>query len=360
MESGAGGAPAAGGLLHPDAVGQLGRSGQLFLVARTLAEGVYQGRHRTPDRGASTEFYDYRPYVPGDPTGLVDWRLWGRTDRFYIRRFRQDSQLTVMLIVDGSASMRFAGCSTAGGFGARSGVGSGSARTTKLRRGMELAAALAYLAVKQGDRVGLIVTGHEPSERRLVPAGSGWGALHTVVSALESLDDTAVGVAEGGPDGAASSGPPNLAAGLALAAAVQNRRSLAVLVGDALDEPRELVAAAAQLRFRASGSSATGGGGAGAGLALRGTDLALLQVLTDDEIDLGGAAPTLGGARFHDPETGRRWRAEARAVAASYTELVRGHIDSVRAGIVGLGGRYALCRTSADPIDNLRALLTQR
>lgn len=334
-------------LLPPSTAEGVERAGGLLLTARTLAEGVYQGRHRTPDRGASTEFYDYRPYVPGDPTHLVDWRLWGRTDRFYIRRFRQDSQLTVMLILDGSASMRYSGSERGGR--RKSEVGN-AARPSKLRRARELAAALAYLAVRQGDRVGLIVTAHEKSEQRLVSPGAGFPALHGVVATLEAVGDSKAKKPEGEP----AEHLPNLAAGLRLCAAAHRQRSLIVTIGDALDEPAEFFAAASRLRFGAAG----GATGAQASAA-RGSDLVLMQVLTDEELDLAALA-NAGPARLLDVERNERVRADPRDVASSYNELMRAHLDAMRTGMMALGGRYALCRTSADPVEGLRALFTRR
>lgn len=324
------------GLLPAGAAMGIERAGGLLLVARTLAEGVYQGRHRTPDRGASTEFFDYRPYVPGDPTHLVDWRLWGRSDRLYIRRYRQEAQLTVMLVVDGSASMDFAGVAPSPG------------APTKLRRAQELAAALAYLTVRQGDRVGLIATGHAPADRRVVRAASGWGALHAVVASLESLRAAGGRAGAGEPDAET----PNLAAGLRLAAAVNPRRGLVIAIGDALDDAPAFLRAAGRLRYGAAGSATSAAAG-----AARGSEVALVQVLTDDELDLGRLAAS-GPARLRDVERGTRVRTDPRAVAASYNELIRAHVESLRAGMLNLLGRYALCRTSAGPMAALRALLT--
>jgi uncharacterized protein (DUF58 family) len=338
-------------LLPPSTAEGVERAGGLLLTARTLAEGVYQGRHRTPDRGASTEFYDYRPYVPGDPTHLVDWRLWGRTDRFYIRRFRQDSQLTVMLILDGSASMRYSGSEQGG---RRKSEAGSAARPSKLRRARELAAALAYLAVRQGDRVGLIVTAHEKSEQRLVSPGAGFPALHGVVATLEAVGDSKAGARAKKSESEPAEHLPNLAAGLRLCAAAHRQRSLIVTIGDALDEPAEFFTAASRLRFGAAG----GATGAQASAA-RGSDLVLMQVLTDEELDLAALANS-GPARLLDVERHERVRADPRDVAASYNELMRAHLDAMRSGMMALGGRYALCRTSADPVEGLRALFTRR
>jgi len=84
------------------------RLGDLLLTARRMVDGLYAGRHRSPRRGQSAEFYDFRPYSPGDEPRRVDWKLFGRTDRLYVRRFRHDAELAVHLLLDRSSSTDFA------------------------------------------------------------------------------------------------------------------------------------------------------------------------------------------------------------------------------------------------------------
>lgn len=110
------------------------------MCARTLVEGTYTGRHKSPHRGASVEFAQYRKYVPGDDIKSVDWRVYGRTDRFYIKEFEADTNLRCHLILDCSGSMGFAGA--AGGL-------------TKFDYARRLAGTLAHLLSQQGDAVGL-------------------------------------------------------------------------------------------------------------------------------------------------------------------------------------------------------------
>ena len=95
------------------------RLGNLFIAARTLVEGLYHGRHAASVRGGSTEFFDYRMYAPGDEIARLDWKLFGRTDRLYVRRFRRFAELTAHPIVDASASMGFAGLEAGRGSAAR-------------------------------------------------------------------------------------------------------------------------------------------------------------------------------------------------------------------------------------------------
>src|SRR5712691_1391506 len=109
------------------------------LLARFPMEGNVSGHHKSPHRGSSVEFAEYRNYVPGDDIRRLDWRVFGRTDRFYLKEYEADTNLRCYLILDGSGSMGFAG-QTVG----------------KLDFAKRLAATLAYLVAQQGDAVGLL------------------------------------------------------------------------------------------------------------------------------------------------------------------------------------------------------------
>ncbi len=303
-------------LLRPETTRALDASGDLLLRARTLAEGVYQGRHRTPDRGASTEFFDYRAYAPGDPVARIDWRLYGRTERYYLRRFHQDAQLALTLLVDASASMDFSGLRPA------------EDARTKLGLARELAAALAYLAIRQGDRVGLVVAGAD--RPAVVPCGAGVPALHAVVRTLERTNAARHGTA----------GSPLPAAGEAMQHASRGR-GLAIVLGDALDDFGAMRSALARLRFE------SGRGG---------RDVVLLQILTDDELRPEG----LGPARLVDAEADLSVRTDVARVADRYAELVDAHVAGLRATLLELGGRYRLVRTREDPVSVLRDVLAAR
>ena len=116
----------------------LQKIGPLELVAREVVEGLRVGMHKSPLRGFSTEFAHHRPYVPGDEIRHVDWRVYGRTERYYVKLYEAETNFDANLLVDTSASMRY-----------------GSGAVTKLEYAKFMAASLAYLIVEQRDSVGL-------------------------------------------------------------------------------------------------------------------------------------------------------------------------------------------------------------
>lgn len=159
------------GLLDPTV---LARIGDLSLIARTVVEGFMHGLHRAPRLGHSTEFAEHRPYQPGDDLRRLDWRVYGRTDRFYVKEYEADTNVSVLLAIDVSRSMDF-----------------GSSGLTKFQYARMLAAAFAWFSQRQGDRIGLVLYAEgiklyvPPSTRHLslilhsleraVPEGSGGG-----------------------------------------------------------------------------------------------------------------------------------------------------------------------------------------
>src|SRR5262244_4373567 len=139
----------------------LARIGSLELLARAVVEGFMSGLHRSPFSGFSTEFTEYRQYNPGDDLRYLDWRLLGRTDRYFIKKYRADTNAQCHILIDASASMRY---TTTG--------------ITKLQYGQFLGSSLAYLANKQQDAVGLIAFDREV--RTHVPAHNRIGHMQTV------------------------------------------------------------------------------------------------------------------------------------------------------------------------------------
>src|SRR5690606_15362353 len=130
--------------------------GGLMFVARRLVDGLYAGRHLSPQVGMGQDFHDYRPYAPGDDLADLDWKLLGRTDRLYVRRYHRQTDLPVHLMVDASASMHFAGL-------AKTGQPLSAERSpTKYRMACLLAAAVAFLVTRQSERVGLGIFAGEP------------------------------------------------------------------------------------------------------------------------------------------------------------------------------------------------------
>src|SRR3954471_880762 len=187
--------------LAPDV---LARIGHLELLARTVVEGFLSGLHRSPYLGRSVDFAEHRAYMPGDDIRRIDWRLFGRTDRFYLKKFEADSNTDLVQLLDVSRSMRYA-----------------SHGLSKLDYARFLVASLAYMARKQRDRVGLVtfdddVVEFVPPSARHLPV-----LLHT----LERAGRPAEGARKGG-----------LARPLAKAAEATHRRAMIVLVSDLYEE----------------------------------------------------------------------------------------------------------------------------
>ena len=151
--------------LDPRVVAKLGR---LELKARHIVEGFISGLHRSPYRGFSVEFAEHREYVPGDDTRHVDWKVYGRTDRFYIKQYEEETNLKAYLLLDGSESMQYAG--PEGG-------------PTKYEYGTWVAAALAHMLLRQQDAVGLAV--FDESVRAFVPPSSSPHHLTDIIRELE-------------------------------------------------------------------------------------------------------------------------------------------------------------------------------
>lgn len=188
----------------------------LPLNARQPMLGSVSGRHRSPVKGSSLEFAEYRKYVAGDDTRRLDWRAWARSDRYYIREFEADTNLRLALIVDGSGSMDY-----------------GSGAETRIDYGRKLAGTLAYLAAQQGDAVGLWGVGQD--HRQKIPAKRGPAHLKLVFDQLAQLE---------------ARGETTILESLHEAAEQISQRALVVVVSDFFVEPGDLKHALQHLRFR--------------------------------------------------------------------------------------------------------------
>jgi uncharacterized protein (DUF58 family) len=201
--------------LDPQVVSRLGR---LDLKARLMVEGFISGLHKSPFHGFSVEFIEHRQYMPGDPLRSVDWKVYAKSDRFYVKQYEDETNLRAHLVVDHSASMDWA--SKPGG-------------TTKLEYARSLAAALAYLMLHQQDAVGLL-TFAEKIET-FVPARARRSHLEVVLRELDRMK----------PGGRTA-----LAASLHHLAERIRRRGLVVLFSDLMASPDEVLSGLAHFRHR--------------------------------------------------------------------------------------------------------------
>jgi len=297
----------------------------LMLTARRLVDGLYAGGHASRRFGSGLEFHDYRPYVPGDDPAAVDWKLFGRTDRYYLKRYQRYTDLHLYLFVDASASMHFAGLDRRGR-PLENKVSGGKTVSdtvlTKFAYAQRLAAALAFLAVRQGDRVGLGVFAGDL--RHHLPIAGSWPHLMRLVRTLERAR----------PAGAADVGKA-----IAAAHAQLPRRGLVVLLSDLLDEPAGLFDGLNRLRHAHF-------------------DVTALQILTPQERDLAA----LGSPRMQlvDPETRHVVATDVRAVQRRYAQLLGEHLDAVRRGCLARRVEHVPVSTDRPMLDVLRGYLTRR
>ena len=279
----------------------LARIGNLELVARSVVDGFINGLHRSPYFGASVDFAEHRGYVPGDDIRRVDWRLFARTDRYYIKEYEADSNMNFAVLLDVSKSMGF-----------------GSEGLTKLDYGRVLAACLTYLVHRQRDRVGLVAFDNDIVE--FVPPS----AKHMDV-ALHVLDRLQ-------PANPGALGPP-----MRKIAEHFGRRGVLVLISDLYEEPDAVLEAVGPLRFR-------------------GHDLIVFHLLDRAELDFEYADPSA----FEDLESGEQIPIVPEALREQYRSLVQAHVTALTERFTANRIDYSLVNTSM-PLDHaLFTYLTTR
>jgi uncharacterized protein (DUF58 family) len=269
----------------------LARIGNLELVARSVVNGFITGLHRSPYVGASVDFAEHRGYTPGDDIRRVDWRLFARTDRFYVKEYEADSNANFAVLLDASKSM---------GFGSRG--------ITKLEYAKMLAGCLTYLVHRQRDRVGLVVFDEEIIEH--VPPS----AKHMDV-VLHVLDRAA-------PRRPGRLGPP-----LKALAEHFSRRGMLVLISDLYEDPQQVLEAIGPLRFR-------------------GHDIVVFHVLDPAEIEFAYE----DASAFEDLETGEQIPVVPESLAEQYRSLIREHSEALASKCAELRVDYSLVNTSV-PLD---------
>lgn len=288
-------------LFDPASLAALGR---IEIVARWIVDGFMSGLHRSPRKGFSVEFAEYRPYQPGDDLRYIDWKIAARSDRWVVKQYEEETNLRASIVLDVSKSMAWSGQQLF----ALAGTDQSSApRLTKLAYGERLTAALALLLLRQRDAVGLVRFDSEV--RSAVPPRARNGQWRRVVAALE----------EAGA-GRASSAP----IALEQAARLISRRGMIVLVSDLLMDIPEVERAVR-------------------GLRAVGHDVTVLHLMDPAEREL----PSSGEAVFVDPESEMEIAASVADVRAAYRQTVGEVIDEWRTMFASIGASYELIFTDA-------------
>lgn len=253
--------------------GVLSRLAGVPLFARKPMQGSVSGRHPSPHRGSSVEFAEYRKYVLGDDLRRLDWRVYGRSDRFYVKEFEADTNLRCCLVLDTSGSMDF-----------------GSPGSTKIASARRIAGALAYLALQQGDAVGLACVANGVVQN--VPPRRSPAHLMAVFDILEE---------------ARPHGETKLVPVLHELAETIRQRALVIIISDFFIEPELLRGCFQHLRFRKH-------------------DVAAFQLLDPQELEFTFRRPM----RFLDMEGGPAVFAEPNEIADRYHRALGTYFDDLR------------------------------
>lgn len=272
----------------------LARMKGLYLRARFVVDGVMVGIHSSRAKGLSSEFEEHREYSQGDDVRHLDWRAFGKSDRYFIKEYQEATNLRSYLLLDLSASMGYA-----------------SGPWSKFDYGSTLAASLAYLLLRQQDAVGLVA--FSSRIERMIPPKATPGYLFAILQALESAEPA---------------GPTAAGAVLQELAGSLKRRGLIVLISDLLDEPAEVLKGLKQLRAR-------------------GHDLLVFHLLDREEREFPFTEPTL----FQDlEEENLELHTDPRLIRPAYLEALNGLIEGYRRSCASHLVDYALLETST-PLD---------
>jgi uncharacterized protein (DUF58 family) len=283
----------------------LARLGTLRLRVRAIAEGILTGLHKSPHHGQSVEFAEHKEYAPGDEIRHIDWKAYGKFDKYYVKRYEQETNLRAYLVVDASGSMGYRGHPD---------------RLSKLELASALAATLAYLMFRQQDAAGLVLV--QGQVAGAVPPRASASHLAPILEALE---------------GARPEGETRLGAAVDWVVEHAPRRSSVIVFSDLFDKEEKVLRKIAQL-------------------GLRKHDVTLFHVLDPAELEFPFDDPTL----FLSMEDERQVEAHGRDVRKGYLEVMRRWLAEVRRTAAEADIDYSLCRTDRPADEVLLPFLARR
>lgn len=292
--------------IHPYLrVEDLRRLRHLFFASRRPVQGRFTGRHASPQRGQSLEFIDYRAYMPGDEVGDIDWKVFGRTDKLFVKRFEHTTNMQCHLLVDASASMSYRGFAPPNGPTTGRSDTDEHAAASKYDHACRIAAAIAFLVTQQQDAVSYASARH--GLRHLHRPAQAYGHL---VRILETMERTHTG------------GEANLAQAIEQLAARVPRRGLLIVLSDLLEPTEPILKAVGQY-------------------VARGGEASLFHVLHPDELHL----PEHDNVLLIDSETGEELASNLADVRSAYQRRLRTFLDTWRAGCAARRIDYHLAPT---------------
>lgn len=280
--------------LHPATVSKLAN---LKLVARLVVEGFITGLHRSPYHGFSVEFAEHRPYMPGDDIRHLDWKVYGKTHRYYLKEYEEETNLKAYILLDASASMSYT-----------------SHSVSKLQYAIYLAAALSYLMIHQRDAVGLVL--FDERIRKYLPPRSVFSYLSILLTELQNVKSRA---------------ETNIAQTLHQMAERINRRGLVILLSDLFDDPQQIISGLKHFRHKKH-------------------EVIVFHILDPLERNFNFKQDAI----FQDIESGEKIATQPWHIRAEYRRLVQEYIEKMKTNCLENRIDYVLM-DSAEDFD--RALL---
>ena len=272
--------------------------------ARTVVEGMIEGQHKSPFKGFNVEFSEYRQYVPGDPLKDIDWKVYARTDKFYIKEHEEETNLSGYLVMDTSGSMSY----------------KGAGALSKIDYASTLAASLAYLMLKQQDSVGLVT--FADGLRKMIRPRTGMAHLKAVCSELEATR---------------ASETTNIGESLDMVGQSMKKRGIFILFSDLMDNAEVIIKKLRQLKTRRH-------------------EIVLYHVLDRDEINFPFDDITI----FRDLEDRSEITTDAFTLREEYLKRVRTLLNTFKSALRKSGIDYLIADTSTPLEANLRSFFTRR
>ena len=279
-------------LLDPETIN---RAEALGLHARYVVEGYMAGEHKSPFRGFAVEFTQHREYVPGDDIRHLDWKVLGRTDRYYLKQYEQETNYVAHLVLDGSESMQYGSIGRPGG-----------ATVTKLQYGKMLAACLAYLILHQRDAVAVGV--FDTAMKHFVPRTGNLASIHNIMTTLAGFDPV---------------GQTNIGAVLHTLAGQIRRKGITILISDLFDDEEKVLDGVQHIRF---------GGG----------EVIVFHVMDPYELEF----PFGGMVEFEGLEATDKVMTRPREIRKSYLREVEAFRTRIREGCERQNTHYQLVNTA--------------
>jgi uncharacterized protein (DUF58 family) len=272
--------------------------------ARTVVEGMVEGLHKSPFKGFNVEFSEYRQYVPGDPLRDIDWKVYARTDKFYIKEHEEETNMSGFMAIDTSASMSYQGAGS----------------MNKLEYASTLAASLSYLMLKQQDSVGLVTFAE--GLRKMIRPRTGMAHLKAICDELEKT---------------VASEKTNIGQSLDLVGQSMKKRGIFILFSDLMDNADVIISKLRHLRSRRH-------------------EIVLFHVLDRDEISFPFDDTTM----FRDLEDQSEIVTDAYSLRAEYLKRFRQLVGTFRSALRKSGIDYLIADTSMPLETNLRSFFTRR